>query len=152
MPCYDAYKAERTARAKKQHRNPLIDKFGEAPATPTAQDVTATVSSPKPRPAPQAFQTKAPPPADKQPMGEPVQPPPAPTEQAAKPPSPAPAAPAAEVCDICKKPLAGFKVPLKGGKKVCMDCNGVLREVAKSLILNVQCPHCGKEIQLTGEQ
>lgn len=40
-------------------------------------------------------------------------------------------------------------VPLKGGKKVCMGCNETLRDVAKSLILNIQCPHCGEEIQLT---
>ena len=66
--------------------------------------------------------------------------------------APAPKAPAAaDVCDVCQKPIPDFKVPLKGGKKVCMGCNDVLREVAKSLVLNIQCPHCGKDIQLAGQ-
>ncbi len=147
MACYDAYKAERAARARKQHKNPLIDQFGTETAAPPAPQQTRPPVAPKPQPPPEP----APPPAAPQPP--PAQPAPEPVRAAApaaEPPKPPPAqpTPGAEVCDVCKKPLSDFKVPLKGGKKVCWDCNGVLREVAKSLILNIQCPHCGKEIQM----
>lgn len=126
MSCYDEFKAERAAKIKKEHKSPLLNQFGEEP-TPAAAP---------PRQAPQ----------------QPVQPaPPKPAQQPAAPAAEARKAPSAEVCDVCQKPIPDFKVPLKGGKKVCMGCNDILRDVAKSLVLNVQCPHCGKEIQLTEE-
>ncbi|MBI5118584.1 hypothetical protein HZA56_19115 [Candidatus Poribacteria bacterium] len=135
MSCYDMYKAERTARLKKEHKNPLIDRVG-----PTAAELR-----PQALKAP-AVAAPAPPPPKTEPPPESAKPAPAVAEA---PQTPAP--PAGELCDVCKKPISAFKVPLKGGKKVCMDCNNILRDVAKSLILNIQCPHCGKEIQLMKE-
>lgn len=153
MECYDAYKAERAARAKKQHKNPLIDQFGEEKAAPTSQQARPS-TAPKPEP-PQAGPPQAGPPqaTPQQPEAKPAPEPGRAAPPAPERPKPPPVqqAPAAEVCDVCKKPISDFKVPLKGGKKVCWDCNGILREVAKSLILNVQCPHCGKEIQMAQE-
>lgn len=147
MDCYDAYKAERAARAKKQHKNPLIDQFGEEKAAPTSQQTRAP-AAPKPEPPP--AQPAPPQAAPQQPETRPAPGPGSAVPPTAERPQPPPAqqAPAAEMCDVCKKPISDFKVPLKSGKKVCWDCNGILREVAKSLILNVQCPHCGKEIQM----
>jgi hypothetical protein len=59
--------------------------------------------------------------------------------------------PSADICDVCQKPIPDFKVPLKGGKKVCMGCNDMLKEVAKSLVLNVQCPQCGHAFRVLEE-
>jgi hypothetical protein len=152
MSCYDAYKAERAARARKQHKNPLIDQFGAEAAESALQETRPPIAPkpepPPPQPAPPqaAPPQAAPQPPEVKPAPEPVRAA-APSAERAKPP-PAQPAPAAEVCDVCKKPVSDFKVPLKGGKKVCWDCNSILREMAKSLILNVQCPHCGKEIQM----
>jgi hypothetical protein len=140
MSCYDAYKAERTARLKKEHKNPLIDRVGPvAPEIHPPAPKVPVASAPAPQPPPK------------------IEPAPEPPKSAAsaaevlQAPAPPKAPPAGELCDVCKKPISAFKVPLKGGKKVCMDCNDILRDVAKSLILNIQCPHCGKEIQLTKE-
>ncbi len=148
MPCYDQYKAERTAKAKKQHKNPLLEQFGTDVATsqPTGTRIPAPPSSPKPSVAPPEPKS-----------AEPLQPSPTKETSAQTPPSPEPdrSAPppqttaAADTCDVCKKPITDFKVPLKDGKKVCWDCNEILRDVAKSMILNVQCPHCGKDIQVS---
>jgi hypothetical protein len=136
MSCYDAYKAERAAKAKKQHKNPLIDQFG-------AEGGARRRPTPVPEPAPQpSAPSSAEPAAASQPET-----PRAPNESAQKA-APQPA-PSAEVCDVCKQPITDMKVPLKGGKKVCLGCNDVLRDVAKSLILNIQCPHCGKDIQVS---
>jgi hypothetical protein len=161
MSCYDEYKAERAARAKKQHKNPLIDQFGTEGGAQTAQQPRAPItptpqspeSPPEQQPPPPAQQQTAPPPLPERPAGyEPgLRKPPAPAEAPPAQPQPPPKSPAGEVCDVCKKPIADFKIPLKGGKKVCMGCNDMLRDVAKSLILNVQCPHCGKEIQVSQE-
>lgn len=158
MSCYDEYKAERTAKAKKQHKNPLMDQFGTEGGTLTGEK-TRRQPSPTPKTAPQQ---PAPPPA--QPAApqtppqaapgpqlfQPMKATPPPGESVQKPAAPQ-APPSADVCDVCQKPIADFKVPLKGGKKVCMGCNEVLRDVAKSLVLNLQCPHCGKEIQFSQE-
>ncbi|MBI4830470.1 MAG: hypothetical protein HY801_02730 [Candidatus Lindowbacteria bacterium] len=140
MSCYDAYKAERTARLKKEHKNPLIDRVA-----PVASEMRSQLAKVQPPAAPVAQ-----PQPKTEPAPEPAKPVPPAAERPQAPPSPQ-AAPAGDMCDVCKKPLSAFKVPLKGGKKVCMDCNNILRDVAKSLILNVQCPHCGKEIQLSKE-
>ena len=151
MSCYDEYKAERTTRAKKQHKNPLLDQFGAKSGSSVSQTIG-------PEPAPKSHVPPSAPaepkPAAPQSGPQPIPAPPAAAPRSAKPakaPSPPQQEIAAEVCDVCKKPLKDFKVPIKGGKKVCWDCNGILREVAKSLILTVPCPHCGKEIQLTKE-
>jgi hypothetical protein len=145
MPCYDQYRAERVARSKKQHKNPLVDQFGAetktAPAPPRP-------TPPEPTPKPATFQMKPPaPPPVQQPVAEP-----SPAKKPAQPAPPKPAAtPAIDTCDVCKKPLTDFKIPLKGGKKVCWDCNGLLRELVKSIPIDVKCPNCGKEFQATQE-
>ncbi|NQU08381.1 MAG: hypothetical protein HQ583_07445 [Candidatus Abyssubacteria bacterium] len=145
MSCYDEFKAERAAKIKKEHKNPLLSQFGEEPAPAAAP----------PRQAPQEPVQPAPPkaaPVNDAPGMFAPKTPPKPAQQAAAPAAEArKAPPSAEVCDVCQKPIPDFKVPLKGGKKVCMGCNDILRDVAKSLVLNVQCPYCGKEIQLTEE-
>ena len=138
MPCYDQFKAERLAKAKKQHKNPLVEQFGKDGSKPAQAPAAPPTPPQKQPPTPQMFQPKSPP----KPQGQ------APAPQPSAPP-PSQPQPSVETCDICKKPLDGFRFPLQGGKKVCLDCNNLLREVAKSLILNVQCPHCGKDIQLS---
>jgi len=143
MPCYDQFKAERLAKAKKQHKNPLVEQFADAPKA--AQRPAAP---PQQQPSPQEIQPRPPQrPVQRAPAKAPA-PSPAPAE---KPQAAPQTSPAVETCDVCRKPLDGFKFPLKGGKKVCLECNNLLREMAKALILNVQCPHCGKEIQLNQE-
>jgi hypothetical protein len=145
MSCYDEYKAERVAKAKKQHRNPLIDQFGTEGgkrATPPPKPGVPKPAQPLEKPA---VPTEPVPP---QPVSQQPQAPAAPDKPAPKPAAPKPS-PSAEICDVCKNPITDFKVPLKGGGKVCTGCNEVLRDVAKSLILNIQCPHCGKDIQVT---
>ncbi len=142
MSCYDEYKAERVARAKKQHKNPLIEQFGAEPK--------AAVKEPPPRAsAPQQAPSQSIP----APPGKPGQqqaPPAPPSRERTQAPTQPPAA-SSELCVVCKKPLSAFKVPLKGGKQACMDCNDLLRDVAKNLVLTIQCPHCGKEIQISQE-
>jgi len=144
MSCYDEYKAERVARAKKQQKNPLLDQFGAKNGGTAAVSRTPKHVAPAAEPQP-SVQQSIPEPAETPPEAAP-----APAEPAA-PPQAQPPPRAAEVCDVCRKPITDFKVPLRGGKKVCWDCNDILRDVAKSLILTVQCPHCGKEIQLAKE-
>ena len=145
VTCYDEYKAERAARARKEHKNPLMEKFGkETPGAAVQEPRPAAPPKPQPAAAP-AAQPKAPVQPPEQPAAEPARPT---TPPAGPPKAPTPPPAVAEICDVCKKPIGPFKVPLKGGKKVCMDCNNLLREIAKSLIVNVQCPHCGKEIQI----
>ena len=148
MSCYDEFKAERVAKARKQHKNPLLDQYG---AERPAQAAQAPPSDPGTAAPPQQRQQPVQPPHPKQPepavpsgpqMFAPKAAPKAPTAEAP---------PSADTCDVCRQPIPDFKVPLKGGKKVCMGCNDILREVAKSLVLNVQCPHCGKDVQLTAE-
>lgn len=160
MSCYDEFKAERAAKAKKQQKNPLLDQYGAEPA-PAAQTPGPKPAQSPPQPAqqpppspPQPAAPSAPPPSQPAPRGAPQPqmfapkaPPGTPPPQAAAPKAP----PKAEICDVCQKPIPDFKVPLKGGKKVCMGCNEILRNVAKSIVLNVQCPHCGKDIQLSQE-
>ena len=189
MSCYDEFKAERVAKARKEHKNPLLDQYGEerqpaagrpaqpGPAAPPQQPRQRPAAPPpqaqqpaapeRPRqPAPSPPQQPAPPTAPEQQMFAPRQParpagparpaepagtPAAPvgTPKAPAPKAPVPKAPpSADVCDVCQKPISDFKVPLTGGKKVCMGCNDLLRDVAKSLVQNVRCPHCGKDIQL----
>ncbi|GAB4330083.1 MAG: hypothetical protein Kow0099_00430 [Candidatus Abyssubacteria bacterium] len=143
MPCYDQYRAERVARSKKQHKNPLVDQFGAETKTPPARPAPA-------EPSPQAGAFRLKPPASPPVQRPATEPSPAPGAAPAQPPKPA-VTPAADVCDICKKPLTDFKIPLKGGKKVCWDCNGILRELAKSIPIDVKCPNCGKEFQATQE-
>ncbi|UCD57253.1 MAG: hypothetical protein JSV16_15810 [Candidatus Hydrogenedentota bacterium] len=138
MSCYDEYKAERVERARKQHKNPLIDQFGDEAGASTVQ-ATGPPGVSRPQPPPRAPDSKIAP--------EPRRATPPPDQRAQAPPPPKPT-PEAELCDVCKRPVSDFKVPLKGGKKACLDCNNILREVAKSLVLNIQCPHCGKEIQV----
>ena len=140
MSCYDEFKAERAAKAKKQQKNPLLDKYGAEQTAPTAQ------TPPTPKAATPALETTPQRPRHAAPQ------PPAESEMFA--PKPAPAAPEApksapgsDICDVCQKPIPDFKVPLKGGKKVCMGCNDILRDVAKSIVLNVRCPHCGQDFQ-----
>ena len=158
MSCYDEFKAERVAKAKQQKKNPLLDRYGSETQQPEPQPQAA---QPQPPPTPQ--QPVAPPappqqaPASAQPAPEQTMFAPKSAPESAAPPvgglktaAPKPR-PAADICDVCQKPIADFKVPLKGGRKACMGCNDILRDVAKSLVLNVQCPHCGKEIQLTGD-
>ncbi len=143
MPCYDQFKAERLAKAKQQHANPPAGKFGKEPGKPASEPPTASQNHKVQQP--QTFrprQQAAAPTTQQRPAAPPISP--AASDRPASPPQPS-----AETCDVCKRPLGGFKFPLKGGKKACPECNEILREVAKSLILNVQCPHCGKEIQLS---
>jgi hypothetical protein len=147
MSCYDEFKAERAARAKKQHKNPLIDQFGDSTTAPPTRKPRQPVVSRRQEPAAPPTSPRTPEPQP--PLHEMPSVPPEKESVPAPPPTKAP--PSAELCDVCKKPIPDFKIPLKGGKKVCMDCNGLLRDVAKSLILNVKCPNCGKEIQLTGD-
>jgi len=170
MSCYDEFKAERVAKARKEHKNPLLDQYGEerqpaagrpAQPGPAAPERPRQPAPPPPQqPAPPPPQQPAPPGAPEQQMFAPRQParpagpagtPAAPvgTPKAPAPKAPVPKAPpSADVCDVCQKPISDFKVPLTGGKKVCMGCNDLLRDVAKSLVQNVRCPHCGKDIQL----
>jgi recombinational DNA repair protein (RecF pathway) len=144
MPCYDQFKAERLAKVKKQQGTPPADQFGKDAAKP-AQGPAALpqIKQPAAQTPPKSTFTPTP----SAPVREPA---PKAAPSSAGPEKMAPQAkPSVEVCDVCKKPLNGFKFPLKGGKKVCLECNNLLREVAKSLILNVQCPYCGKEIQVS---
>jgi predicted RNA-binding Zn-ribbon protein involved in translation (DUF1610 family) len=150
VTCYDEYKAERKAKAKKQHKNPLLEQFGTERTTPADRRHPATQpSTPQHQPAP------SPPPAEPvvaQPAAQPSPPAtPAPAAPAAQPPAPPKAKPSVDLCDVCKKPIPDFKVPLPGGKKVCMSCNEALRALAKTLAGNIKCPHCGKEIQVSQE-
>lgn len=167
MSCYDEYKAERAAKAKKQQKNPLLEKYGAGAPSPAAlANQPGPASAPR-QPVPPSDRT-APPQPQPTPAPPPMQPAPqpAPQQQMFAPRSaPESAAPAvgglkaaapkatssAGICDVCQRPIPDFKVPLKGGKKVCMGCNDLLREVAKSLAIDVQCPHCGKDIQVAGE-
>jgi DNA-directed RNA polymerase subunit RPC12/RpoP len=147
MSCYDEFKAERAAKAKKQRKNPLLDRYGAERTAPAA----STAPTPPP-PAPPTVETAP---------QRPAQPAPQPPSESGMfapktSPRPVPAAPAAprsapgaDICDVCQKPIPDFKVPLKGGKKVCMGCNDILRDVAKSIALNVKCPHCGQDFHLT---
>jgi DNA-directed RNA polymerase subunit RPC12/RpoP len=191
MSCYDEFKAERAAKAKKQKKNSLLDRYGaegQAQAPQAAPQPQPTAPSPQQAPAPPQPQQAPPPaqpaarPAPEQqmfaPRSAPTTPAPgpsalepvtpqvgglkaaAPEPSAPGPVAPGPAAlepsapkprPSAESCDVCQKPISDFKIPLKGGRKVCMGCNDILREVAKSLVLNVQCPHCGKDVQVAEE-
>lgn len=147
MPCYDQFKAERVAKAKQQHKNPLVEQFGKESPKQTPEPPAAR----KAQPAAPLFQPKPPPKPVARPPSQETRAPAAPAagpEKSA--PAPAPP-PAEEICDVCRRPLGGFKFPLKGGKKACLDCNNLLRDVARSLILNIQCPHCGREIQLSQE-
>lgn len=149
MDCYDEYKKERASRAKKQHKNPLIDQFGaEGAAAARRQTPLPVEPKPQPQPAPPA----PPPRPEMWPEPDPGAVPPFEDRPQVPPPAQTPApeqAPSSEeLCDVCKKPVSDFKIPLTGGKKVCMDCNTILRDLAKSLILTVKCPSCGKEIQL----
>jgi hypothetical protein len=176
MSCYDEFKAERAAKSKKDHKNPLLDRYGTEGMSPAAQPGRphpVDAQPPEPRPstvppaqttAPPAAQEPAAPQAPRQPASPPA-PQPAPQQSMFAPKSAAPTAPpvgalkspgpkkppTSDVCDVCQKPIPDFKVPLKGGKKVCMGCNDLLREVAKSLVLNVQCPQCGHEFQVADE-
>ncbi len=148
MSCYDEFKAERAAKAKKQHKNPLLDKYGSEVAAPAAQ-TPPKPKAPQPAPAPtpqQPRQTAPQPPPDSGMFAPKAAPKPAPSPQAAP-----KLSPGADICDVCQKPIPDFKVPLKGGKKVCMGCNDILRDVAKSLVLNIKCPHCGQEFQPADE-
>ena len=141
MSCYDEFRAERVAKAKKQHKNPLIDQYGaegSRPApTPPPQSRPAQPQAPA---APQS--PAAPQPAAPQDQGTfaPKAPPAAPQAQASPPPA------GADICDICKKPIADFAVPLSSGKNACTTCNDILRDVAKSMMVNAKCPSCGAKI------
>ena len=176
MSCYDEFKAERAAKSKKDHKNPLLDRYGAEgmpPAAQPGQPQPAGARPPEPQVSPVPPAQTAAPPATQEPAAP--QPAPSAPEQAPAPqpaprqsmfalksatPTPAAApvgalkspapkkSPSAEMCDVCQKPIPDFKVPLKGGKKVCMGCNDLLREVAKSLVLNVQCPQCGHDFQV----
>ena len=165
MSCYDEFKAERAAKAKKQHKNPLLEKYGaEAPSPAALANQPGPAAAPR-QPIPPPVQTApsqpttAPPPVQPAPRHAPQQQMFAPRSapESAAPPvgglkAATPKAPAsADICDVCQRPIPDFKVPLKGGKKVCMGCNDLLREVAKSLAVTIQCPHCGKDIQVAGE-
>lgn len=155
MSCYDEFKAERAAKLKKDHKNPLLDRYGTEGVAPDMQTGVQQPEHPisqvasEPAAAPLATPQKPAPPAPQQ-MFAPKSATPTPaTPQIGEPKSAPPKkAPPAEICDVCQKPIPDFKVPLKGGKKVCLGCNDVLREVAKSLILNVQCPQCGHEFKV----
>ena len=149
MSCYDEFKAERAAKAKKQQKNPLIDKYG-AEAQPRApQGVQPQPAVPRQPASPPIQQAPAPPrPQMFAPKSAPE--PAAPPVGGLKAAAPKPR-PSADICDVCQKPIADFKVPLKGGRQVCMGCNDILREVAKSLSVSIQCPHCGKDVQVSGE-
>ncbi len=196
MSCYDEFKAERAAKAKKQQKNPLLDQFGSeaapaamAPQPRPAQEPQPRQAPPQPPPKPQQpaqepQPRQAPPqpphkpqPPAQRPQEQPVQarpqqpaPPVAPrpprqpqmfspkaSPQAAAPSAGAPKAaapkapPSADICDVCQRPIPDFKVPLTGGKKVCMGCNDLLRNMAKSLFHDAKCPHCGKDIQFSEE-
>jgi DNA-directed RNA polymerase subunit RPC12/RpoP len=162
MSCYDEFKAERAAKAKKQHKNPLLDRYGAEAQPPVPQGVQPQPAAPPAPtaptpPQPQLAPAPPQPAAQAAPQQQMFTPRSAPAEpaapqvgglKAAAPPKPKPSA---EICDVCQKPIPDFKVPLKGGRKVCMGCNDLLREVAKSLAVNIQCPHCGKDVQISGE-
>jgi len=153
MSCYDEFKAERAAKAKKQHKNPLLDKFGTEPAPTIRAQQPQQAQRPQQAPArpapPQPSQPSSPRPPESEMFAPKAPPQPAAAPVGAPKPASPKAPPSADICDVCQKPIADFKVPLKGGKKVCMGCNDILRSVAKSMILNFQCPHCGKDIKLT---
>ncbi len=167
MSCYDEFKAERAAKLKKQQKSSLLEQYGAEPSPDGRSPSPERAPSP-PRPAEQPAQRVAPGPAQpapQQPPSQPQAPRPAPPErqmfapkappQTAPPPGAAPGpvaskpSPTADVCDVCQKPIPDFKVPLQGGKKVCMGCNEILRSLAKTIMLDIQCPHCGKDIQFT---
>lgn len=152
MACYDEFKAERAAKAKQQHKNPLLDQYGAEQPAPAAAPAEPRPAAAPPQPAPRQTARPAPPQAPRSQMFAPKAPPGAGAAPVGAGEASVPkAAPSAEICDVCRKPISDFKVPLKDGKKVCMGCNDILGEVAKSLILNAKCPHCGKDIQLAGE-
>lgn len=167
MSCYDEYKAERAAKAKKQQKNPLLEKYGAEAQSPAAlANLPGPAASAPRQPAPPPVRTEPSQPTPAPPTMQQPAPQPAPQRQmfapgtapeSAAPPvgglkAAAPKAPSsAGICDVCQKPISDFMVPLKGGKKVCIGCNDLLREVAKSLAIDVQCPHCGKDIQIAGE-
>lgn len=173
MSCYDEFKAERAAKSKKQQKNPLLDRYGAQGISPAAQaGHSPPAAAPPAAPAPPEQPSTAPTtrePAAPQPPQEPAppSPQPAPRQQmfAPKSAAPTPAAPpvgalknqppkkspTADTCDVCQKPIPDFKVPLTDGKQVCMECNKLLRDVAKSLVLNVQCPQCGHKFRVVEE-